>query len=856
MRTANARLWTGAALFTLLACALILLCAFPPTLHYRLDPAKIEHQQGFLYRYPLRRIAPFPYRLAHDSAAGNAATLALYENGKPLGPPHALHQSIADQGRGAYSLWYSTLFFSTADNSDPRSGANELYMTAPLEPRVLLAGATILVTVVAVVLVTAAIGPAISRRLGKRAGLVIGLVAAATASAVVCLGLTAPTVAVPLNSRDIIHDKGAAYIVTLLRFAGWPYATPAQPSIEPLPPDIRVTENGRPIGHYEGSHEKIADNGDGGFDIWRHRLWFSSSDNSDPRDNGRRYELIVPLRLNALSQWLGVAGFLIATVCFCRSFRRPAAVAWAFWIPVVAGLAGFTMTVLDHPMPVLWSGDSFGYFSPGALLATGHDIALQSIRGIGYPALIAGTVRLGTLRELPAVQLALSLVSVASAAAILFLFVRRLIPDLACLLGGAADAVIPAAASMVSLGFTLLVVSHDAFVLNIYWVMAEAPHTALTALALLLFVLGWVSRRGRIAFATGAVFVTFLSTLVKPMTLVALVLATLSLLWILWSERAKLRSPLNLPILALAAVGVAGLHHLDNMAASAQARLFGQQTLFCNHIPIVLSAVGDATPERAELSRRLRHVLAEGPQNGWNLLGYDGDHCFYNNDVYKNLEQIVAAEHTELGTWLLVTFLKGVIEHPIIYAEIVGDQLGGFFAHPAGNITEQDSGSMPDGDWRVLKPYRPLIGLPHQAFARTAVNWLALNFDAVAGAAKWLLHAFDRLYRVVVPLAMLVAAGVLIANRTHSNDQPEIVVLSSGVYLFSYVLLIALSHTFDIGRYKTGLFPLSLLLFVVSGLYLCHRALFAVLELSRRPVASRLKRFRDTISDKASRSQI
>jgi GDSL-like Lipase/Acylhydrolase family len=45
--------------------------------------------------------------------------LILYENGKPLGPAHSLHESIYNQGLGRFSHWGGKLYFSTSDNSDP-----------------------------------------------------------------------------------------------------------------------------------------------------------------------------------------------------------------------------------------------------------------------------------------------------------------------------------------------------------------------------------------------------------------------------------------------------------------------------------------------------------------------------------------------------------------------------------------------------------------------------------------------------------------------------------------------------------------------------------------------------------------
>lgn len=45
----------------------------------------------------------------------------LFENDKPLGPSHSLHDNILKVGSGQFSHWGSALYFSTSDNSDPRT---------------------------------------------------------------------------------------------------------------------------------------------------------------------------------------------------------------------------------------------------------------------------------------------------------------------------------------------------------------------------------------------------------------------------------------------------------------------------------------------------------------------------------------------------------------------------------------------------------------------------------------------------------------------------------------------------------------------------------------------------------------
>ncbi len=65
---------------------------------------------------------------AHDTTdRPQQSPLRLYENDKPLGPAHALHDEIRTLGNGRFSYWISAipkvgcLFVSASDNTDPRT---------------------------------------------------------------------------------------------------------------------------------------------------------------------------------------------------------------------------------------------------------------------------------------------------------------------------------------------------------------------------------------------------------------------------------------------------------------------------------------------------------------------------------------------------------------------------------------------------------------------------------------------------------------------------------------------------------------------------------------------------------------
>jgi pectate lyase len=51
----------------------------------------------------------------------SVSTVRIFENGKEIGPPHSVHSDIRNIGRGRFSHWLGSLYFSTSDNSDPRT---------------------------------------------------------------------------------------------------------------------------------------------------------------------------------------------------------------------------------------------------------------------------------------------------------------------------------------------------------------------------------------------------------------------------------------------------------------------------------------------------------------------------------------------------------------------------------------------------------------------------------------------------------------------------------------------------------------------------------------------------------------
>jgi pectate lyase len=86
---------------------------------------------GFLF---VTRFSPYP-ELADTAEQPTRSPLQLFENDRPLGPAHSATSDIRDRGNGRF--WHSkeALYFSTSDNTDPRSNGRQYSWTiGPARP--------------------------------------------------------------------------------------------------------------------------------------------------------------------------------------------------------------------------------------------------------------------------------------------------------------------------------------------------------------------------------------------------------------------------------------------------------------------------------------------------------------------------------------------------------------------------------------------------------------------------------------------------------------------------------------------------------------------------------------------------
>lgn len=161
-----------------------------------------------------------------DSKFPARSTLRLYEDGFELGPPHSMHKLIRAIGRGAYSHWGDSLYFSSSDNTDPRTNGRRYTYEITAEPQ------------------------------GEEG--LIQLLAFA-------------------------GQDGFRYIFQQS------FPVPGDTNEAPRRSVLKVFENGTELGPAHSLHADIRSSGQGRFSHWGDSIYLSASDNTDPRTNGRKY---------------------------------------------------------------------------------------------------------------------------------------------------------------------------------------------------------------------------------------------------------------------------------------------------------------------------------------------------------------------------------------------------------------------------------------------------------------------------------------------------------------------------------------------------------------------------------------
>ncbi len=119
----------SAVLAANLAVAVLALLA--PTVAEPIPPASMRPESGHDTTAAVSVPVPFPYVVPWDTGDDpRASDGVVTEDGRPLGPGHALHDDIRTLGGGRYSLWAGSVYFSSSDGSDPAANGRAYALEA------------------------------------------------------------------------------------------------------------------------------------------------------------------------------------------------------------------------------------------------------------------------------------------------------------------------------------------------------------------------------------------------------------------------------------------------------------------------------------------------------------------------------------------------------------------------------------------------------------------------------------------------------------------------------------------------------------------------------------------------------
>ena len=202
---------------------------------------------GFQKPFPERFLyvlRPDQFREFEDADEGDQKSpVILYEDDKPLGPSHSDHTDIEKLGQGRYAhLKDRGILMSTSDNSDPRTNGRRYYAVVPAAGRSM-------------------VSPPVEN--GRR-----------------------------LHRFEKPWPDRFVYFVCADRLREFEDADEANQKSP-----IVLYEDDKPLGPAHSDHHDIEKLGQGRYAHLKDQgILMSTSDNSDPRTNGRRYYAVVPGR--------------------------------------------------------------------------------------------------------------------------------------------------------------------------------------------------------------------------------------------------------------------------------------------------------------------------------------------------------------------------------------------------------------------------------------------------------------------------------------------------------------------------------------------------------------------------------
>jgi hypothetical protein len=150
-----------------------------------------------------------------------------------------------------------------------------------------------------------------------------------------------PSFQASIASASIEEEQGAAYVVAV-HLENFLYVLPADTTETPFSSKLAMAENGNLLGPPHSLHASIRENGGGRFSHWGNSIIFSTSDNSDPRTNGRIYSIASPTTLNTPLRIVLSVTLVLADLAFFVSFRQDILAFLRVWASAILGFVALS----------------------------------------------------------------------------------------------------------------------------------------------------------------------------------------------------------------------------------------------------------------------------------------------------------------------------------------------------------------------------------------------------------------------------------------------------------------------------------------------------------------------------------
>jgi hypothetical protein len=472
------------------------------------------------------------------------------------------------------------------------------------------------------------------------------------------------------------------------------------------------------------------------------------------------------------------------------------------------------------------NADTYGYLAPALSVLSGNTFLHVYARGFVYPAFVyATTWAAESLLGVVVAQFALYALTSCIGVA-LFAYVRPL--------RSSAGAIVAVCLGMIAAVWAIMFWGYAPTYVYTAAILPEFFYIFLGFLGILSVVHLNAQPRIWVWYAL-SLLVIWANVLVKPNWILCAVF--LSAMWffaVATSPHARIGKFLILvgslfPVIVGLYIPEQVLIYRHDYRSS---RLFGVKTIFCNHSNIIIAAQELGTPVIHDPEPQfVAGVLgflrgATNDVNGWPLLGFSGDQCMYDSAFDRFMIAHFAGDTEREYSLYVRTFISAILHEPAMYGAKVVRQVWAAASDPF-----RESGLVLDSDPTIAKsialtfPRAAYVLPPPQLFEGRARGLVHEQLPAVASVT-------DRVFRALSPVTVPLYIFVMLALAARARRRSLRIMfpaLVSGACWVGHVLVVAASHSFDVGRYvQTGAPFLLLAVFLslaAASQHLGHAAL-------------------------------